>query len=117
MSTNNNVRLIGNLTDNPTAFTWGENKTGAKYTIAVNEGTGDNKKTTFLDIVNFYGNNDLKFLTKGQKVIIDGAIDIQDYTTQNGEKRKSFKIKADKVTYLTKAVTQAKDTQAEMQAE
>jgi single-strand DNA-binding protein len=123
MSMNNNVRLIGNLTANPTTFEWknraGEKKIGANYTLAINEGTGDNQSVTYIDIINYNGANDANYLKKGNLVMVDGSIQISKYKTESGENRQAFKINADNVRYFTPKTerTNAKQANDQIEAE
>lgn len=116
MSISNSVRLIGNLTADPKPFQWEtakkEKKNGSKYTVAVNEGNGDNAKTQFIDIVNFFGDNDNKFLKKGNLVVVDGSLQIDTYE-KDGQKFKSVQVNAENVRYLTPKAQSNKGKEAQ----
>lgn len=79
----NTVFLSGNLTKDPDI----RYKTGkepmciARFTIAVNDGYGDNEKTSYPNIVAFgrTAENIEKYVKKGQKVCIAGRIQTGSY--------------------------------------
>ena len=56
-----------------------------RFTLAVNEGYGDNKKTTFIPITIFNKTveNLEEYLIKGTKVNIVGRLDIQNVETED----------------------------------
>jgi len=74
MSNLNQVILQGNLTDNPQLM--GEEKNVARFTIAVNNGFGERRTTTFVDCVAF-GNQApviAQHLSKGKQAIVRGTL-------------------------------------------
>lgn len=79
----NNVILIGNLTKDPEVkYTTGDNPTAiCRFTLAVNEGFGDNKKTSYVPIVVFgkTGESCETHLRKGSKVCVNGRIQTGSY--------------------------------------
>ena len=93
----NRVILSGNLTkDADLRYTTTE-KAYSKFSIANNEGYGDNKKTTFFNCT-LWGKsaeNLNRFLTKGQKVLITGKVEINDYKDKEGVERKIIDINVD----------------------
>ena len=90
----NKVILCGNLTkDMDVKIIKGKTKKDndvivGKFTVAVNEGYGDNKKTTFVPITIFNKTveNLEEYLIKGTKVNIVGRLDIQNVETEEGYK-------------------------------
>ena len=79
----NSVILIGNLTRDPELrYSTGANQTAiCKFSIAVNDGFGDNKKTSFIPITVFgkAAENCDRFLKKGSKVCVNGRIQTGSY--------------------------------------
>ena len=79
----NNVVLIGNLTRDPELrYSSGGNQTAVcRFTIAVNDGYGENKRTSFIPIVVFGkpAENCDRYLQKGSKVCINGRIQTGSY--------------------------------------
>ena len=90
----NKVFLCGNLTkDMEVKIYKGKTKKDndnivGRFTVAVNEGYGDNKKTTFVPITIFNKTveNLEEYLIKGTKVNIVGRLDIQNVETEEGYK-------------------------------
>ena len=90
----NKVILCGNLTkDMDVKVVKGKTKKSddtivGKFTLAVNEGYGENKKTTFVPITIFNKTveNLEEYLIKGTKVNIVGRLDIQNVETEEGYK-------------------------------
>ena len=90
----NKVILCGNLTkDMEVKIYKGKTKKDndnivGKFTVAVNEGYGKNKKTTFVPITIFNKTveNLEEYLIKGTKVNIIGRLDIQNVETEEGYK-------------------------------
>lgn len=79
----NSVQLIGRLTRDPEVrATTGQNPTSvARFSIAVNDGYGDNERTSFINIVVFgkSADNCEKYLSKGRQVGITGRIQTGKY--------------------------------------
>ena len=79
----NTVALIGRLTKDPEVkYTAGENPTAvARFSIAVNDGYGENERTSYINIVAFgkQAENCERFLSKGRQVGITGRIQTGSY--------------------------------------
>ena len=90
----NKVILCGNLTkDMDVKIYKGKTKKDndtivGRFTVAVNEGYGDNKKTTFVPVTIFNKTveNLEEYLIKGTKVNIVGKLDIKNEETEEGYK-------------------------------
>ena len=90
----NKVILCGNLTKNmDVKIIKGKTKKDndvivGRFTLAVNEGYGDNKKTTFIPITIFNKTveNLEEYLIKGTKVNVVGRLDINNVETEEGYK-------------------------------
>lgn len=102
----NKVILIGNLTRNVER---GETANGIKYariSIAVSRRFPDsdgNTQTDFFNIVAWRGlaENCEKFLSKGKKIAVIGAIQNRTYEDKEGVKRTVTDIIADEIEFLT----------------
>lgn len=70
-----------------------------RLTIAVNNGFGDHKTTTFLDCVGFGKQAEVmgKHLTKGKQVIVRGSIIPNSWTNDEGEKRTKLELQLENV--------------------
>ena len=79
----NSVVLIGNLTRDPELrYSTGANGTAiCRFTIAVNDGFGERKRTDFIPIVVFGKTAETcdRFLKKGSKVCVNGRIQTGSY--------------------------------------
>ena len=90
----NKVILCGNLTkDMEVKIIKGKTKRSddtivGRFSIAVNEGYGDNKKTTFIPITIFNKTveNLEEYFIKGTKVNVVGRLDINNVETEEGYK-------------------------------
>lgn len=93
----NKFIATGNLTRDPELIYY-KDKACLKFSIANNEGWGDNKKTNFFD-VSVWGKTAeslQKLIRKGSKVLVQGRIEnfeFNDKTT--GEIKKGYGIVAD----------------------
>ena len=93
----NRVILLGNLTKDAELRYTANDKAYSKFSIANNEGYGDNQKTNFFNCT-LWGKsaeNLNRFLTKGQKVLITGKVEINDYKDKEGVERKIIDINVD----------------------
>ena len=90
----NKVILCGNLTkDMDVKIIKGKTKKDndvivGRFTLAVNEGYGDNKKATFIPVTIFNKmvENLEEYLIKGTKVNVVGKLDIKNEETEEGYK-------------------------------
>ena len=101
----NKITLIGNLTRNPELTTTPNGKNVCKFAIAVNRrfaGANGERDVDYFNIVvwNAQGENAAKYLVKGNKVAIVGAIEFREYE-KDGVKRMTHNVTADEVEYLT----------------
>ena len=93
----NKIIVTGNLTkDAELRYTTNE-KAYSKFSIANNEGYGENQKTNFFNCT-LWGKsaeNLNRFLTKGQKVLVTGKIELGRYTDKEGIERTTVDINVD----------------------
>ena len=93
----NKVVLTGNLTKNPEVKYTQSGKAVAMFSIAVNDGFGDNQKTYYPNIVVWgktaetVGNN----LVKGSKVGVVGKLTTRSYDNSAGQKVYVTEVVAD----------------------
>ena len=107
MASLNKVMLIGNVgQDHELRYTPDGNPV-ANFSIAVNRKrkVGDEYKdeTEWFNIVCFSrtAENVNQYLTKGQKVYVEGRFQSSEYVGQDGNQRKSFEVIANDVTFLS----------------
>ena len=93
----NKVHLIGNLTRDPEVRYTQSGKAVCTFSIAVNDGYGENKKAYFFPVVVWgksaeaCGNS----LHKGSKVAVTGKLTSRQYENSEGKKVTVFEIVAD----------------------
>lgn len=97
MSNMNKVHLQGNLVADPKVV--GKEKKAVKFSIAVNNGSGEYEKTVFVDCISFNEKQIpviVEFLKKGRQIIVNGFL-IQskwdDDTT--GQPRSKLEVQLD----------------------
>ena len=99
----NKAILVGNLTRDPEVRYTGTGKAVATFSLAVSTGYGDNKRTDFIPIVTWdklaeiCGNN----LTKGRRILVEGRLQLRDYETKEGEKRRVAEVIAQNIEFLS----------------
>jgi len=102
MSSFNKVILMGNLTRDPELKTLPSGMRTARVGLAITErwrdqATGDFKENTlFLDIDAWDKQADFcgQHLTKGQPVLVEGSLKLDEWTTKEGEKRSKMRVRA-----------------------
>ncbi len=97
----NRIQLVGNVCRNPVATETGTGIKVTKFTIAVNRTYGE-KETDYIDIVTFrnLAENCAKFLSKGDKVGIAGALRITAYEDSEGLRRTKTEVVAEEVEFI-----------------
>ena len=98
----NKVILIGNLTADPELRKTANDISLCTFRIAVQRRFSNQqgvREADFINIVAWRQTADLcaKFLTKGRKVGVVGAIQTRTYDAQDGSKRTAFEVVADDV--------------------
>lgn len=97
-------------------------KTVATFTVAVDRGYGDTKKTVFYPVVAW--NKDGEFVSnhfhKGDGIIVNGTMEHRDYEDKDGNKRRVWELIANHIDFpvgkaadWTKAAESAPDVSAE----
>ena len=100
--------IIGNLTRDPDLRTTTDGKEVCNFTVAVNRRRGGQPEADFFRVAawNQMGQNCKKFLAKGKKVCVVGAVTVRTYTTQEGVTRAEMEVSADDVEFLSPKDTQ-----------
>ncbi len=93
---------MGRLTRDPELKHTGNNVAVVSFTLAVdrdNKGRDGEKKTDFIDIVAWRQTAEFisRFFSKGRMMVVEGKIQLREYTDRDGNKRKAFEIVADNV--------------------
>lgn len=101
----NKCFLLGNLTKDPEVATTNSGIAVTKFTIACNRNYTNpdgEREADFLNIVTWRGlaENCAKYLSKGNKVAVTGAITTRSYEANDGSKRYVTEIVADEVEFI-----------------
>lgn len=111
----NRFEGIGRLGKDPEVrVTTGEKQTSVcRFSIAVDKGYGQNKKTIWVNVVTFgkLAENCGKFLAKGRQTYVAGELDIQNYEKQDGSKGTFVEVVANTVEFLNSGENQGWGTQ------
>ena len=103
----NKCIIVGNLVRDPEMRTVKDNVAVCTFTVAVNRRNGGAKagqiEADFFRVTAWRGlaENCNKFLSKGRKVAVTGAVSVSAYTTQNGETRANLELNAEDVEFLS----------------
>lgn len=110
----NNCSLIGRLVRDPDVRTTQSGTTVARFSIAIDSGFGDNKRTDFPSIVCFGKTAEIceKYLSKGSQVGVTGRLQTGSYE-KDGTKFYTTDVIADRVEFLQRAKGQDNNQQSE----
>ena len=99
----NRIILMGRLTRDPELRHTQSGTAVASFSIAVerdfkDKQTGE-KATDFIDIVAWRGTAEFvsRFFTKGSMAVVEGRLQMRDWTDKDGNKRRSSEVIADSV--------------------
>jgi single-strand DNA-binding protein len=98
----NNLSIIGRLTKDYEIKFLPSGKPMGMISLAVNDGWGDNKHTSFFDITVF-GNaaeRHADYIKKGSLIAVAGSIRQERWESQDGKKHSKVKIVANQIDYL-----------------
>ncbi len=102
----NKVILIGRLARDPELRTTASGISVTRFTVAVsrpvNPQSGGEPQADFINCVAWrrQAENIAKYCSKGSQVAVDGRVQVNSFTGQDGQKRYSTDIVADNVTFL-----------------
>ena len=95
----NKLTIIGNLTRDPESKTTNNGKTVCNFTVAVNRRQRRDQNSNQPDADFFrvaawgaLGESCARYLSKGRKVAVIGAVQVSTYTAQDGSTRASLDI-------------------------
>lgn len=105
----NTVILVGRLTREPELSFLQSGKAVCKFTLAVDKPFGD-KEADFIPIVVWQklAETCANHLSKGRLVAVEGRLQIRNYETQDGQKRKVAEVVANSVQFLDRAKGETK---------
>ena len=98
----NKIILMGRLTSDPELRKTGNGTAVTSFTLAVDrdfKSQSGEKETDFIDIVAWRGTAEFvsKYFTKGRMAVVEGRLQIRDWTDRDGGKRRSAEVIADNV--------------------
>ena len=98
----NKIILMGRLTRDPELRHTQSGTAVTSFSIAVDrdfKSKSGEKETDFIDIVAWRNTADFvsKYVTKGRMAIVEGRLQIRDWTDKDGGKRRSAEVIADNV--------------------
>ena len=107
MASYNRVLLMGNLTRNPEIRYTPSGTAVADLGLAVNESfknkAGETvERTCFVDVVVWsrQAETAAEYLHKGSPVFVEGRLQLDQWESQEGEKRSKLRVRADRVQFL-----------------
>lgn len=98
----NRIILMGRLTRDPELRKTQSDTPVCSFSLAVDRDykkDGEKKETDFIDIVAWRATAEFvsKFFTKGRMAVVEGRLQIRDWTDKEGNKRRSAEVIADNV--------------------
>lgn len=102
----NKVFIVGNLTRDPELRTTQSGVSVCSFTVAVNKRLGANAQhpeADYFRVTAWRGlaENCQKFLAKGRKVCVVGAVSVSTYQAKEGTTKATLEVTADDVEFLT----------------
>ena len=97
----NRIIVMGRLTHDPELRKTQSGTSVCSFSIACDRdySKDEEKKTDFIDIVAWRGTGEFvaKYFAKGRMIVVDGRLQMRDWTDKDGNKRRSMEINADNV--------------------
>ena len=101
----NKLTIIGNVTKDPELRTAPSGKNVCNFTVAVNrrKKMPNQPEADFFRVSAWDQKADLcsKFITKGKKVCVIGAVSVHPYAAKNGEPAANMEVIADEIEFLS----------------
>lgn len=90
----NKIILMGRLTADPELKRTANDYSVTSFTLAVDVGYGENKKTDFIDCVAWRQTAEFvtRYFSKGKMIAVEGKIQTRTYEDKNGNKRKAVEV-------------------------
>ena len=98
----NKIILMGRLTRDPELRRTGSGTAVASFSLAVDrdfKAQNGEKETDFVDIVAWRNTAEFvsEYFTKGRMAVVEGRLQIRDWTDKDGNKRRTAEVVADNV--------------------
>lgn len=102
----NKIIISGNLTANPqTRLVDGASGTFSvcNFNVAVNRVVRGSKSVQYFRVSSFgkYGENAMKYLAKGSKVLVCGSVSASAYTDRNNKAQASLEVNAEYIEFMS----------------
>lgn len=102
----NSVHLMGRLTADPELKTFGDGAVVCNFTVAINRpiAKGEHPEADFVRCVAWRQTAELleKYFGKGDRVGIEGRIQVRNYETKDGEKRTATEVQVERIAFIEK---------------
>ena len=100
----NSAVIMGRLTYEPELRATPSGVSVVRFQVAVDRNyqkAGENRKTDFIDCTAWRQTAEFvcKYFHKGSMIAVEGSLQTDNYTDQNGEKRKSVQLVASQVSF------------------
>lgn len=97
----NKVILMGRLTRDPELRHTGKGTPVTTFSIAIDNGYGDNKRTDFVNCLAWNKTAEFvtKYFTKGKMIIVIGRITTRSWETQDGKRACATEVVANEVNF------------------
>lgn len=98
----NRIIVMGRMTRDPELRRTNSGTAVASFTVAVDrdfKSQSGEKETDFIDVVAWRNTAEFasKYFSKGRMAVVEGRLQLRDWTDKNGNKRRSAEIVADNV--------------------
>ena len=99
----NHITIMGRLTRDPELRRTGSGIAVASFTVAVDRDfspkDGGKRETDFIDCVAWRGTGEFvsKYFTKGRVIVVEGRLEMRNWTDKEGNKRRSAEVIAENV--------------------
>ena len=94
----NNVQLLGRLTKDVELAETKSKKVYARFSLAVPNG----EDAMFIDCITFdkLAETIEKYVKKGNRLLVEGSLNVSKYTDKDGNNRKSTNVYVNKITFI-----------------
>lgn len=118
----NKIILMGRLTRDPELRKTGNGTAVTSFTLAVDRDykpQDGERETDFIDVVAWRGTAEFvfKYFSKGRMAVVEGRLQVRDWTDKDGNKRRSTEVIADSVYFGDSKKVSDSDTPAEPSGE
>jgi len=108
MASFNKVILMGGLTRDPELKQAASGVKVADLSLAITEQwkdkSGESRENTcYVDVVVWNRQAELccQYLSKGRQILVEGRLQLDEWTNQQGEKRSKLRVRADRVQFMS----------------